>query len=382
MRVAIDVTAGINQGAGVGRATRETVTALAALGGDLRLHLFYGAERTATAAAGEHWLAGLRTRYPAVTTRRLALPPRWLTRLWLRLRVPVPVEVVTGPVDILLAPDFVAPPAARARPVVTVHDVSYLTVPQYADPGLRRYLTAAVPRSLRHAAHVVAVSEATRHDIIRYLGLPTERVSVVYNGVDQAFRPLDAAETSAVRARLDLPPRFVLIVGTLEPRKNHAGLIRAFAHLSAEDPALGLVVSGRRGWLEEPIFAHVRRLGLEERVRFLGPVPDVDLPALYNLATVFAFPSWYEGFGLPPLEAMACGTPVVTSTGGALPEVCGPAALIVEPGDEAGLATALRRLLHDDSLRASLRQRGLEQAARFTWEATARQLFEVLQRVR
>jgi glycosyltransferase involved in cell wall biosynthesis len=382
LRVAIDVTAGINQGAGVGRVARETVTALAALDEPLELRLFYGSEGTATAAEGLAWLGDLLARHPRVTARRLPVSPRWTTRLWLRLRLPVPVEAITGVVDVLLAPDFVAPPAARARAVVTVHDLSYLTVPQYADPGLRRYLTAAVPRSLRRAAHIVAVSAATRRDLIHHLGLAPERVSVVYNGVDARFRPLDAASVAAERARLALPERFILTVGTLEPRKNHLNLIRAFAQLAGAEPDLALVVGGRRGWLEEPIFDEVRRLGLDDRVRFLGSVPDADLPALYNAAAVLAYPSWYEGFGLPPLEAMACGTPVVTSTGGALPEVCGEAALIVEPGDVAGLAGALRRALADMALRADLTRRGHEQAARFTWAATARGLIEVFRRVR
>jgi glycosyltransferase involved in cell wall biosynthesis len=382
LRLAIDVTAGVNQGAGIGRVTRATVEALAALPAAPALTLFYCREPTAVADAGSAWLAGLAARHPAVRIRRLPLPPRWVTFFWLRHRLPLPAELVTGPVDVLLAPDFVAPPAARARTIITVHDLSYLIVPQYADPGLRRYLTAAVPRALRRAAHVVAVSEATRRDLITRLGLPPERVSTVYNGVDPRFRPLDPAARAAARARLGLPERFVLTLGTLEPRKNHLGLLRAFARLAGAEPDLALVVGGRRGWLDQPIFDEVRRLGLEERVRFLGGVPDDDLPALYAAATAFAYPSWYEGFGLPPLEALACGVPVVASRAGALPEVCGEAALLVKPGDTDALAAALARALGDAALRAELARRGPAQAARFTWPATARRLLEVMARVR
>jgi glycosyltransferase involved in cell wall biosynthesis len=371
------VTAGVNQGAGVGRATRETVNALAALPEQPALTLFYSRERTAVAEAGLAWLAELAARCPWVRVRRLPLSPRWTTLLWLRYRLPLPVEVVTGPVEVLLAPDFVAPPAARARTVVTVHDLSYLTVPQYADPGLRRYLTAAVPRSLRRAAHVVAVSEATRRDIIAHLGLPPARVTTVYNGVDPRFRPLDPTARAAARARLGLPERFILTVGTIEPRKNHLGLLRAFARLAADQPDLALLIGGRRGWLDAPIFAEAARLGLGERVRFLGPVPDADLPALLGTAGVFAFPSWYEGFGLPPLEAMACGAPVVASNASSLPEVVGEAGLLVDPGDVPALADALARALTDAALRAELTRRGPAQAARFTWAATARRLLEV-----
>lgn len=382
LRVAIDVTSGINQGAGVGRATREAVTALAARPEPLDLRLFYTPEATPVARAGERWLAELADRSERVRVRRLPFPARWTARLWLRLRLPLPAELVTGRVDLLLAPDFVAPPTAWARTIVTIHDLSYLAVPQYADPGLRRYLSGAVPRSLRRAAHVVAVSETTRREAIERLGLTPDRVSVVYNGVDPAFRPLPPATVDEVRRRLALPERFILTLGTLEPRKNHLGLIQAFAQLQESEPAVSLLVAGRRGWLDEPIFRAVEELGLQASVRFLGGVDDADLPALLNAAAVVAYPSFYEGFGLPPLEAMACGTPVVTSTGGALPEVCGEAALLVDPADTAGLADAIGRALMDRALRTTLRERGLRRAAGFTWANTAAGLVEVFRRVR
>lgn len=380
-RLAIDVTAGVNQGAGIGRATRETVEALAARPDAPQLTLFYARERGATADIGVAWLRDLATRYPAVRQRWLLLPPRWVTYAWLRRRLPLPVEAIVGPVDLVLAPDFVAPPAARARTLVTVHDLSFLTVPEHADPGLRRYLTAAVPPALRRAAHVIAVSETTRRDVITRLGLAPDRVTTVYNGVSDRFRPLDAPARAAARARLGLPARCIVTLGTIEPRKNHLGLLRAFRLVAAAQPDVALVIGGRRGWLDQAVFDEVTHLGLGDRVRFLGPVPDTDLPALYAAATVFAFPSWYEGFGLPPLEALACGTPVVASAASSLPEVCGEAALLIDPADTAGLADALARLLTNDALRADLAARGPAQAARFTWAATADGLLSVIDRV-
>jgi glycosyltransferase involved in cell wall biosynthesis len=381
LRVAIDVTSGVNQAAGVGRATRETVSALLARPDPIRYRLLYAREPTAVSVAGERWLASVSAGAKRVRVTRLPLPARWVTRLWLRLRLPVPAEVFTGPADVLIGPDFVAPPTLRARPIVTIHDLSYLVLPQYADPGLRRYLTAAVPRSLRRAAHVVAVSEATRQDVIRRLDAPPERVSVIYNGVDARFRPGPPAPVAALRARLGLPERFILTVGTLEPRKNHLTLIRAVARLRRELPDLTLVVAGRRGWLDQPIFDLVEQLQLQSAVRFLGGVADEDLPDLYRAATIMAYPAWHEGFGLPPLEAMACGAPVVASTASSLPEVCGQAALLVDPADDAALAAALARLWRDAALRRQLAAAGPRQAARFTWSATAERWVELVQRI-
>ena len=381
-RVGIDVSSGINQGAGIGRVTREAVAALAAHPAQLSLSLFYAREATEAAASGERWLADLMARHPRPRARRIPLPPRVLTRLWLRLRAPIPAEVVTGPVNVLWGPDYVAPPVARARTVVTVHDLSFITVPEHADAGLRAYLTRSVPAALRRAARVVAVSEATRRGVIDHLGIAPERVSVIYNGIDGRFRLLPPEVIAETRALHALPERFILIVGTLEPRKNHLTLIRAFATLAPRFDDVALVIAGRRGWKDEPIFQEVERLRLGDRVRFLGAFPDTDLPALYNAAAIFAYPSWQEGFGLPPLEAMACGVPVVTSTAGALPEVCGDAALLVEPADVDGLAAALGRLLAAEEDRRAWAARGPARAARFTWAAAADGLVEVFQRCR
>ncbi len=378
MRIAIEYTPAIYQGGGIGRYTRELVRALARLDEDNDYILLVASSRSRSAP---HPLDPSNLN-PRFQVRRIPIPHRWLTILWHRLRLPLPVEVFSGPIDLFHSPDYVLPPVRNARSVVTVHDLSFLTVPEAADPRLRRYLSRAVPSAVAHADHVLADSRSTRDDLVAHLGVEPQRITVIYPGVDPRFRPLDEAAVQSVRARYDLREPFVLAVGTLEPRKNFPTLIAAYARLGEFGPHLAevrLVIAGGKGWLYEGIFATVERLGLGERVRFLDFVPDPDLPALYNAAAVFALPSLYEGFGLPPLEAMACGTPVVTSNVSSLPEVVDDAALTVPPTDVAALTAALAQVLTDEHLRAALRQRGLQQASRFTWDAAARTLLGVYQ---
>ncbi len=210
------------------------------------------------------------------------------------------------------------------------------------------------------------------------------KVTVIYPGVEPHFRPVtDMATLDAVRSRYRLPPRFILHVGTLEPRKNLPRLIEAFhqfqvssSKFQGKKPNLKLVLAGGKGWLYEGIFETVARFGLADAVHFPGFIDDADLPVLYSLADLFVYPSMYEGFGLPPLEAMACGTPVVASAASSLPEVVGDAGLLVPPTDVEALAGVMARALTDAALRAELRERGFAQARRFDWRASAERLVE------
>jgi glycosyltransferase involved in cell wall biosynthesis len=402
LRVGIDYTAAISQGAGIGRYSRELVRAILAAGGDFAYTLFYaagGAGRDNPYLAELHQL---RAAYPNVRAAPIPLSPRRLTQLWQRLRAPLPVELFTGRLDLLHAPDFVLPPT-RARTLLTIHDLSFLVHPECHLPSMVRYLSDAVPRSLRRADAVLADSEATRQDLARLLAVDPARVTVVYPGVAPRFRPLPPEQTEPVRRRLGLPERFVLFVSTLEPRKNLVRLLEAFARLgdggwgmgAAEAPTpiphppspnLHLVIAGRRGWLYEDVFAAIERLRLGDHVRVLDFVDDNDLPALYNLAWAFAYPSIYEGFGLPALEALACGTPVVTADNSSLPEVVGgppePAAALAPADDVAAIAAALRRVVCDDELRSQLRAAGPRRAALFTWEGAARQVLACYRHLR
>jgi glycosyltransferase involved in cell wall biosynthesis len=368
MRIGVDYTAAVRQGAGIGRYTRELVGALLALDSPHDYVLF--------AASG-----GLDSQPDDLDLGRRAhlrtvpLSDEWLARLWHRARLPIPVELVTGRVDLFYSPDFVLPPTLPgARTVLTVHDLSFLHYPDHFVPKLVRYLSRVVPRSVARADRVLADSEATRADLIRLMDVAPEKVTVLYSGVDPRFRPLpEPGERERLTAQYGIGPRpYVLSVGTLQPRKNYLHLIRAFSQLSGD---VELVIAGGRGWLYEEVLAEAER---RERVQVLGFVPDADLPALYRGAALFAFPSFYEGFGLPVLEAMACGVPVVCSNVSSLPEIAGQAALLVDPHDEVALAEAVYRGLTDEDLRKELVTQGLERADGFTWERAARQLLGVL----
>ncbi|MDW8325557.1 MAG: glycosyltransferase family 1 protein [Anaerolineales bacterium] len=377
MRLGLDVTAAVAQGAGIGRYTRELLRALAAADPDNHYRLFF-ASRTCP-----HPLPPLP---PNFRVTALPIHDIWLARLWHRARLPLPVETFIGPVDVFHSPDFTLPPVRRGtRTLLTVHDLSFVRDPGSAPPGLLAYLNAVVPRSVARADHVLADSQATKNDLIELYRVPAEKVTVLYSGVEANFRPVtDAAQLAAVRARYGLGEApFILAVGTLQPRKNYVRLLQAFAAVASQSPIsdLQLVIAGGKGWLFDSIFAEVERLGLKQRVRFPGFVADGDLPALYSAARVLAYPSLYEGFGLPMLEAMACGTPVVASTASCLPEVAGDAALLVPPTDVPALAEALGRATADEAVRAELIARGFARARAFTWSKSAEQLLALYHRL-
>ncbi|KPL88391.1 glycosyltransferase family 4 protein [Ardenticatena maritima] len=385
MNIAIDYTAGLVQRAGVGRYTRGLVQALTADPQGDTYTLLY--TRDAEPAA-----ADVRPAFPEhVRWQRLPFTQRQAALLWQRVRLPLPGDRWAGDADIYHSPDFVLPPLKRARGIVTVHDLSFLVRPEFHEPSLARYLQRAVPRSVEQAAHIFADSEYTRQELQRHLGVAPERVSVVYPGVEPRFRPYDFGneadhqELMQVRAAFSLDAPFILFVGTIEPRKNIRTLIRAYRLLRQKMKFVfhELIIAGGIGWGEsDDIYTFVDDLRLGGHVLFAGYVADAFLPALYNLADLVVYPSHYEGFGLPVLEAMACGTPVVTGRNTSLPEVGGDAVLYVDDvEDEEALAEAMHRALNDKELRAELRQKGLEHAKRFTWERAAEQARQAYRRL-
>ncbi len=378
MRIAIDYTAATREAAGIGNYVRSLVDAMLALDATNQYTLLTSGrpprERPFPSASN-------------VRGRSLVIPDRYLNVLWYRWRLPISATFFTGQADLYHGPDFVLPPLnGKLRKIVTVHDLAFLEHPEYAVPQLAAYLKKVVPESVTAADAVAAVSSETRKMLIEHFATPPEKISLVPNGIRSYLkRVTDPVLLDALRHKFGLRSPLVLGVGTLEPRKNHLGLIKAFhkaassANKSAR-PAM-LAIAGGTGWLYEETQQAVAELKLEKKVRFLGRVSDLELMLLYSLADVFVFPSFYEGFGVPPMEAMACGTPVITSNASSLPEVVGDAALLVDPHDSGEIAQAMLRVLGDPRLQEELRQKGYERARRFTWEQSARKMLSLYTQV-
>jgi glycosyltransferase involved in cell wall biosynthesis len=269
--------------------------------------------------------------------------------------------------DLLHGLAYALPMGWTGPGVVTIYDLSFLRFPRTFNLTNRVYLTATTRATARRARRIITISEHTRRDIVRLLSVPEQRVDVTYPAADERYRPLPAPEVDVFRQARGLPDAFVFAVGTLEPRKNLVGLLHAYARL--RQPRAPLYVAGGSGWQVSPIFDTVQQLDLHDDVHFLGFVPEDELPLWYNAAQLFAFPSLYEGFGLPVLEAMACGTPVITSTAASLPEVAGQAAVLVPPEDTDRLAQEMERVLDDPQRQMEMRAAGRIQASRFSWRA-------------
>jgi glycosyltransferase involved in cell wall biosynthesis len=384
MRIGIDYTSAVRQSAGIGRYTRSLVAALARADeqNDYILLVPSDGRGALVEAAGvplpPHQARGSHPRAKHQDSNfrlaRAPLPERALVTLWQRVSIPLPVEIFIGGVDVFYSPDFVLPPTLSKIKILTVHDLSFKRVPETALPKLKWYLEGAVPRAIKRADLILADSNSTRDDLIDLFNLPAERVQTLYSGVEPYFRRVsDGSTLEAVRTRYGLAKPFVLSVGTIEPRKNLVRLIQAYSRL----PQLGdldLVVAGSRGWMYEEIYRAPQKFGVDPGVRFIGFVPESDLPALYSLARLFVYPSLYEGFGLPVLEALSCGAPVIASNSSSLPEVAGQAAVLVEPHDTDALAEAMARLLEREDERGQLSRLGPARAAKFSWDASACQL--------
>jgi glycosyltransferase involved in cell wall biosynthesis len=291
------------------------------------------------------------------------------------------VELVRLGLDVLHSPDFIPPHRPSCRSVITVHDLAFLLYPHFLTKESARYY-GHIDQAVRWTDQIIAVSESTRNDTLQHLGVPDDKITVVYEAANPIFQPVarDVARDE-VRNRHGVDGPFILFVSTIEPRKNVPTLLRAVWQLMEcykED--VHLVLAGGRGWLFEDTFSVVEELGLDGRVHFVGRVPSEDLLYLYNAAEMLAHPAFYEGFGLPPLEAMACGLPAVVSDVASLPEVVGDAGLLIDPHDVDELTVAMWRVLNDTHLRQEMREKGLRQAARFSWERAARETMTIYQR--
>ena len=367
MQIGIDARLMYHQPAGISRYTRYLIRAIARI------------DRTDDFVVFQH------RKHPepilqADNFRRATLYSPVHSRLE---QVMLPAELARFRLDLLHSTDFIPPLRATVPTVITVHDLAFLRWPHFLTEDSAAYY-GQIDRGVHRASHIIVPSESTKSDLIAQLGVRESKVSVIYEAADTKFAPLPV---DPVRCELQreygIPQNYILFVGTIEPRKNVDGLLRAYRRLLDRDSQCnaGLVIAGSRGWLYEEVVELVNSLGLAERVFLLGRVPDDELHKLYVGARCHVHPAHYEGFGLPPLEAMACGTPTIVSNVSSLPEVVGDAALLVDPNAAEELAIALQRLLTDDSLHAELREKGLQRAACFSWDEAARMTLDVYRRV-
>ncbi len=359
MRICLDVSPTAQGHAGLGRYAGEIACALAEYKSHLPLTLFYNRQ-------GEARLPEPLRHLPCQTVNWGNKP--WRLAVLLSQLIHWPLDATFGASDIFHATNHLLAHFSQAHTVFTLHDLIFLRYPEYHLPYNRWYLTFSMPRYLKAAQVIITPSEWSRQDALKFYHLPESKIKVIPEASAPVFQPTsDVVRLAEIRAKYHLPEKFILHVGTIEPRKNLARLLDAFKLLLSDVPDLRLVLIGKKGWLYAPFFKQLQNDGLTEQVIFPGFVDETDLPAIYQLATVFVYPSLYEGFGLPPLEAMACGTPVVSSNSSSLPEVVGDAGVLIDPTDTQALYQAIHRLLNDVNLQADLRQRGLRQAQQFSW---------------
>ena len=370
MRVGYDIGPITEAPTGVGRYAYQLLRRLVALDSGVEYRGFsVGTKAPALGELGS-----------VVSCRHVRVPARAMYRVWNVLGVPK-VDRLLGGVDVYHATNYYLPPTASAKTVLTVYDLAFLAHPEWCSPKIVRVFSTTIRRAARRADAILACSESGKQDIVRLLEVPPEKVTVALGAVDEGLAPVERGRAAAeLERRYGIATPFLLFVGTLEPRKNIAALVRAFAQVGAEIPH-SLVLAGSIGWNAEPIFEAIESAGLGPRIVRPGYVPDSDLPLFYSAADAFVFPSRYEGFGLPVLEAMTCGCPVIASNNSSLPEVAGDAAVWVDPDDETGIATAIRDLMSDDVLRRRLAEQGRERAKRFSWKTCAETVLGVYRSV-
>lgn len=297
-------------------------------------------------------------------------------------QISFPALVKKAEVDLLHSPHYTRPYRLNCPSVVTFHDMTFFLFPQLHTLAKRFFFKAAIRMSARRANALIAISENTRQDAIRLIKIPADKIFTIPLGVDEHFHPVhDDALLAEVRHRYNLPERFILYVGVVEPRKNLPLLLRSYKTIVDEGINHPLVIAGRFGWMYNELIREIDALGLKNKIHFTGYLPQADLPIVYNLADVFVYPSIYEGFGLPPLEAMACGTPVITTAISSMPEHVGDAGILVPAEDEGALSRALHNVLTDRSLQDRLRLKGPQQAANFTWQRTALETLQIYKQV-
>jgi len=369
MKVAIDIQSAVTQKAGVGRYTRELIENLAGMMVPDTLALTYFDFKQS--AEPVH--------IPGAETRAIRwIPGRVAQLAWNTLRFP-PCNWFAGKADLYHFPNFIIPPLSHGKAVVTIHDLAFMRYPQFAETRNVHYLNKHIRRTAQRADAIITVSHFSAQEVCTYLNVPSERVFPIHHGIDPRFRRPEPEALENTLASIGLDRPYLLTVGTVEPRKNIPHLVRVFETLTDFDG--DLVIAGGMGWKVQPILDCIRQSPRAASIKCLGFTDDKTLPALYAGAELFLLSSFYEGFGFPPVEAMACGTPVVSSTGGSLAEVLGDAAVLLPHYDLDGWTEAIRQVRRDDDYRHALIEKGHRKAASYTWEKTARQTLEVFRQV-
>lgn len=372
--IAIDASSLLKEVTGVGTYTLQLLRGLSAVDPHNRYVVWQNALK---GHAVENLALGLN-----FTKKRTRVPGKLLLTLWQRAAWPC-VEDLIGPVTVFHSPNFYYHHVRQARTIATIHDLFFMRHPELCELYGGKYLAKVLPERLARLDHIIAVSEHTKNDLISMLGVEPDRISVIHEGVDTRFfgEPSNA-DLEMVRRKYQLPPQFYLAVGTLEPRKNYPLLFQALATgLGRGQPIPPVVIVGRAGWGVETILAALTDSGANDHVQLLGYVPLSDLIALYHLALAVIQPSLYEGFGLPVLEAMAAGSPVIAAQTSSLCEICGDAALLFELADLDNLVELLSRLPQDEGLRRDYRDRGLIHSRGFTWRQAAEKTLDLYQRL-
>ncbi len=371
MAIYVDVSSAVHQKAGLKRYNECLVNGLAPLLRD-RLALFHNGGRSAhVPSSWEH--------LPRVSVNASYKP--WRASVWLRQVTHLWMDGLVPDATLFHATEHLLPPFRGIPTVLTVHDLVFERYPQYHKPLNYWFLRATMPLFCHRATAIIAVSEATKRDLMASYSVPDGKITVIPEAAAPCFRPQDPRRVAEVRNAMGLPPRYILTVGTIEPRKNLVRLVQAVGPLFAADLIDGLVIVGAKGWLYEGFYDELARCPWQNSVILPGFVPEEDLPAVYAGALLTVVPSLYEGFGLPVLEAMACGSPVCASDVASLPEVAGDAAAYFAPTDTEAMTACLRKVLSDGALRRTMVEAGLKRAAAYTWERTARETVALYERV-
>ena len=374
LRLLLDIGPAVHQAAGLSRYAHRLATHLAHMGTAVDLTLFYNVHSGHGVPPDLHGL-------PAITLP--VVQPAWrigaLLSQWMGRNHALQKQCIEPARSTLYHATEHLLPRIRCKSVLTVHDLIFERYPQHHTLRNRIFLKLAMPRFVAAADAIIAVSKQTRDDLVLHYRTAPTKVHVIYEGIDPTFRPAAAADVERVRGCYSPERPYLLMVGTLEPRKNHLLAMRALARLKADGRNLQLLIVGGKGWMFEPIRAQVNALGLEADVTFAGHIPDADLPPLYSGAVCLLQPSLFEGFGFPVLEAMACAAPVICSNVSSLPEVAGDVALLIDPLDEAALAAAIVRVLDEPGLATQMRRLGPAHAAQFTWQKCALKTLELYQ---